>query len=105
MYQLLGHHFYITKKNIHISTKYLQVLLVCNTEIVHDFFHSQASSKIELLQIGLHNQQRLPHTAPNNRSTEERILTSSNEMCGAHYHNLWYFKFCEDFLQCTHKLR
>ncbi len=93
IYHLVGHHLNISKKYPYISTKYLQVLLACNTGIIHDFFHAQASSKLEFEQVGLHNQHRLPHTAPNNRSTEERILMSGNELCGAHYHN--YFMVFE----------
>ena len=67
----------------HISTKYLQVILACNTEIIHDFFlfHAQkiASSRLEF---------------------EPVAFIINTDYVGAHYHNLWAFQFCEDFSQC-----
>ena len=99
IYHLLGHHFDISKTNItRYQRKYLQVLLTCNTEISHDFSHAQASSKWNsskwafIINTDYRTQRRII-------DRQKRRILTSNELCGAHYHNLWFLKFCEDFLQ------
>ena len=80
------------KRYLQISKKYLEVLLACNTLKLLAKWNSSKWGFI--INIDYCTQRRIIDRQ------KRGILTSSNELCGAHYRNLWSLTLCEDFLKC-----